>query len=405
MGRRVVQGVPRGQAWPRWGGGRRRGWHCTGSDGLRGRFRRQIRTEVVDELDHVLEGREVAELEALLALDAVGLADRGEGLGLLHGVDAEVGLEVEVHLEHVRGVAGLVGHDLEDLLDDGVLAGWCEGRRGGRGRAGAAGGGAGGGIAPEAGGCGWRFGRQIRAEVVDELDHVLEGREVAELEALLALDAVGLAHRGEGLGLLHGVDTEVGLEVEVHLEHVRRVAGLLGDDLEDLLDHDGVTEDDAGGGARGPRGRPRDERGRHRGRHASRSGGAVTERSGAVGDRRVLGRQVRTVVVDELHHVLQRREVAELQVLLALDPVLLPNRGEGLGLLHGVHPEVRLEVQLEVEHVGGIAGLLGHDGQAALHDGIGGRRESGRCLGGGNGGGSRRRCRGCRGVGRRRGHG
>ena len=41
---------------------------------------------------------------------------------------------------------------------------------------------------------------------------------------------VGLAHRRERLGLLHRVHAEVGLEVEVEIEHVRRVAGLLGDD-------------------------------------------------------------------------------------------------------------------------------------------------------------------------------
>ena len=71
----------------------------------------------------MLQCREVAELHVLLTLDAVCLADGGEGFGLLHGVDAEVGFEVEVHLQHVLGVAGLVRDDFEDFLDDGV-GGW-----------------------------------------------------------------------------------------------------------------------------------------------------------------------------------------------------------------------------------------------------------------------------------------
>ena len=74
--------------------------------------------------------------------------------------------------------------------------------------------------------------RQIGPAVVDELDDVRERREVAQLELVVARDVVGLPHRREGLGLLHGVDAEVGLEVEVELEHVGGIAGLLGDDGE-----------------------------------------------------------------------------------------------------------------------------------------------------------------------------
>ena len=47
------------------------------------------------------EGGVVAELEFVVAFDAVFLADGGEELGLLDGVDAEVGFEVEVHVEQV----------------------------------------------------------------------------------------------------------------------------------------------------------------------------------------------------------------------------------------------------------------------------------------------------------------
>ena len=64
------------------------------------------------------QGGVVAELEGVVAGDAVALADGGEHLGLLDGVDAEVGFEVEVGVEHVGRVAGLRGDDLEDRGGD-----------------------------------------------------------------------------------------------------------------------------------------------------------------------------------------------------------------------------------------------------------------------------------------------
>ena len=68
--------------------------------------------------------------------------------------------------------------------------------------------------------------------VVDEADDVVEGRVVAELEGVVAFDAVDLADGGEQFGLFDGVDAEVGFEVEVHVEQFGRVAGLFGDERE-----------------------------------------------------------------------------------------------------------------------------------------------------------------------------
>ena len=61
------------------------------------------------------EGGVVAELELVVAFDAEAFADEGEHLGLFDGVDAEVGFEVEVEVQHVGGVAGLVGHHRQHL--------------------------------------------------------------------------------------------------------------------------------------------------------------------------------------------------------------------------------------------------------------------------------------------------
>ena len=54
----------------------------------------------------------------------------------------------------------------------------------------------------------------------------------------------------------------------------------------------------------------------------------------------------------------QRRELAELQVLVARDVVVSADRREHLGLLHRVDAEVRFEVEVERQHVGWIVGLF-----------------------------------------------
>ena len=77
--------------------------------------RRSAGCPVADEADDVGEGGVVAELELVVAFDAEAFADEGEHLGLLDGVDAEVGFEVEVEVQHVGGVAGLVGHHRQHL--------------------------------------------------------------------------------------------------------------------------------------------------------------------------------------------------------------------------------------------------------------------------------------------------
>ncbi len=139
----------------------------------------------------------------------------GEHLGLFDGVDAEVGFEVEVEVEQVGGVAGLVGHHRDHL---GLHVGRprCRGpsRRGLPAPA----------PAPPAevvdAGAG--------SAVADEGDDVGEGGVVAQLELVVAFDVEAFADLGEDLGLFDGVDAEVGFEVEVEVEQVGGVAGLVG---------------------------------------------------------------------------------------------------------------------------------------------------------------------------------
>ena len=70
----------------------------------------------------------------------------------------------------------------------------------------------------------------LRHAVFYELHGVIERREILELQIGITGNAVSLAHRCKDFGLLHGIDTEVGFEVEVHLQHVFRIACHRGDD-------------------------------------------------------------------------------------------------------------------------------------------------------------------------------
>ena len=78
----------------------------------------QVRPLLVHEPDHVRQRRVVAQLAVLVARDVVDLADGGEHLRLLDGVDAEVGFEVEVQIQHVFRIAGLLRHQGQNAFFD-----------------------------------------------------------------------------------------------------------------------------------------------------------------------------------------------------------------------------------------------------------------------------------------------
>ena len=54
--------------------------------------------------------RIVAQLAVLIARDAVDLADGCEHLRLFDGIDSEVGFEVQIQVQHVFRIAGLLRH-------------------------------------------------------------------------------------------------------------------------------------------------------------------------------------------------------------------------------------------------------------------------------------------------------
>ena len=65
--------------------------------------------------------REVTQLEILIARNVVCSPYGRKHLRLLDGVNTEVGFQVEVKVEHVHGVAGFLGYDLQNFVLDGVV--------------------------------------------------------------------------------------------------------------------------------------------------------------------------------------------------------------------------------------------------------------------------------------------
>ena len=70
----------------------------------------------------MIERREITELEVVISWNAIGFAHRSKRFRLLDRIDAEVGFQIEVELEHVGRIPGHAGYDLEHLVGD--LARW-----------------------------------------------------------------------------------------------------------------------------------------------------------------------------------------------------------------------------------------------------------------------------------------
>ena len=66
----------------------------------------------------------------------------------------------------------------------------------------------------------------------------------------------------------------------------------------------------------------------------------------------------------------QRGVIAQLAILIARNVVCGSDCGKHLRLLHGVDAEIRFEVQIEIQHVFGIASLLHYQSEDAILHGI-----------------------------------
>ncbi len=163
------------------------------------------------------QGWEFAQLEILIARYVICRSNGGEHLCLFDGVDAEVRFEIEIQVQHVFGIARLLGHDLQNFFFDRVVRGrlGCDGWRDG----------------PVGSLIGAADGRQVPSQVrtlfIHEPDHVRQCGIVSQFAILVAWNAVDLADGREHFRLFDGVNPEIGFEIEIQVQHVFRIAGLL----------------------------------------------------------------------------------------------------------------------------------------------------------------------------------
>ncbi len=79
------------------------------------------RGPIVRELDHMRQGWKIAQLHIFVARNVVCSSHGRKHLRLFDGVDAQVGFQVEIQVQHVFGISGLFSHDLENHLLDGII--------------------------------------------------------------------------------------------------------------------------------------------------------------------------------------------------------------------------------------------------------------------------------------------
>ena len=62
-----------------------------------------------------------------------------------------------------------------------------------------------------------------------------QGWKIFKFKICLSRNLIGFSNSGKGLGLFNGIDAQIGLEIELHIEHIGRITRLLGDNLNDFL--------------------------------------------------------------------------------------------------------------------------------------------------------------------------
>ena len=260
----------------------------------------------------------------MLGLDFGGIgqagAERGHDFHALDGVDAEVGVQAHVEIEHLGGVAGF----FSDHGKDG----------GGDGR-GVGGGGCSRGLYPTLSCGGGEGGGSVRSQERDDLLKSLKRAEVLGFDFGRAGE-LG-AQRRHDFDTFDGVHAKVGVQAHVEIQHLDGVASFLGDDGEQRA---------GGGGGVETRG------------SAGLWPGDCGDGFFARGGRLALRRHGK-----ELHDLLERLERAEVLGLhFGRIGQASAQRGHDFDALDGIDAEVGVEPHVEIEHLDGITSFFGDDG-------------------------------------------
>src|SRR5579864_1593532 len=301
------------------------------------------------------KGGEIAKLHIFVARNVVGRSDGGEHLGLLDRIDAEVRFQIEIEVQHIFRIAGLLGDDLEHLLLNRIVGAIRRGDKDRRGRR-----------------CellrrrfrGWhvldwrwrswrgrprlRLRCQVGPLLVHESNHVCQGGIIAELAILIARNAVDLANGCEHFRLLDSVNAKVGFQVEIEVEHVLRISRFLDHQCEDAIFYRIALIG----------------RDRGFGRRSDFNLGCLLGRRGRRYNFR--GGKVRPLLVHESNHMRQRGVIAELAILIARNAVDLANGREHFRLLYSVYAEIGLQVEVQIQHVLRVSGLFNHQRKNAV---------------------------------------
>ena len=269
----------------------------------------------------------VLQLQLLVGRKVEALAKFRHQLGLLHRVDAQVRLHVQIQLQHLGRISGARAHQRHHLVGH-----WARVlNRLGRNN-----------------GSRWRcgYGRGVRLHVTD---HVAQRRVILQLQLLVGRQVEALTQLGHQLGLLHRVDAQVGLHIEVQLQHLGRIPGAGAHQRDNL--------------------RREITRSRLRRRIHSR-------RSGRAG---VLGRNDHAATQP---HVMcsraQRRIVLQSQIVGCTQRETNAHLAHELSLHHRVDAQVRFHIQVRLEHLNGqprpLGGHAHHLGHHVVVAQLGGQR-------------------------------
>jgi len=171
--------------------------------------------------------------------------DRGKQFRLFDRVDPQVGFQVKIQIQHFNRVTGLFAHSRQHIGFDGFFIapsrrnrGWFRTGRGGctilqrfflregycmgflnrNGR--------------------FRFlfsGRLgVPQIILDEADQLRQGVVIHQPQVFTPRNAVVRPHHSEQLGLLHGIHSQVGFQVQVEVQHFRRIPGLFADHFQNV---------------------------------------------------------------------------------------------------------------------------------------------------------------------------
>ena len=155
-----------------------------------------------------------------------------EELGLLDAVDAQVGLQVGVQLDHLGRIAGLLDDEIDQERFEFRRRPARRAARPASARAATATAACCGSAAGTRAASRHRDGLGDRGPALDrrapeKLQHVPQRREIVQGEIFRRRHVEVFPQFAEELGLLDAVDAQVGLQVGVQLDHLARIAGLL----------------------------------------------------------------------------------------------------------------------------------------------------------------------------------